>query len=216
MTRANLSRLLIPAVAALSVFVFACGGGADAPVSGAPGGDTTATHEDELHAEIPTRWAYGNASDLRSLIQSSDEVFLGRVTRVLGQHPVADPAGMAGGREAVPLTSFEVSVEKVLAGTLSPAAKVEIEQAGGLMEGPGGARTRVVLEGDKLLESGAAYLFFADYKANGKLSVPPFGRLQVMGDGSLQALAAWDDLGALKQLSGLSTSGAAARVEGAQ
>jgi hypothetical protein len=70
----------------------------------------------------------------------------------------------------------------------------------------------IILEHDKLLLEGAEYLFFAAYKNNGKLSVQPFGRLQVGGDGSLEPLPVWSGLGALRQLTGLTASEAASRV----
>jgi hypothetical protein len=212
--RAKLSWLLILSVAVLSVFVFACGGGADDPEGGAPGGDTTAAQGEGLHTEeIPTHWAYGNANDLRTLLQASDEVFFGRVTSVLGQSEAEPPPGSTINRAGLPITSFEITVDSVLGGALSPGATAVMEQAGGTIETSDGATVRIVLEGDKLLENGAEYLFFADYKANGNLTVPPFGRLQVSPDGSLEPLPVWSELSALEQLTGLTASAAASRVE---
>jgi len=206
-------------VAAGLVLLTACGGGGEreATTDGAGQADAVAAQGEEIPTvEVQTRWAYGNANDLQSLIGSSDEVFVGSVTRVLGQSEGEQAPRMNNGRRGLPLTSFEVTVKSAQIGSLTPGDTVVIEQAGGITEVSGGSRVSIVLEGDKLLENGAEYLFFADRKANGNLTVPPFGRLQVGGDGSLEPLAAWSRLGALRQLSGLSASGAAARIGQAQ
>jgi hypothetical protein len=163
--------------------------------------------------EIPTRWASANARDLRTLVRTSDEVFLGRVTRLLGQSEADQPPGASGSRAPLPLTRFEITVTRALSGTLAAGDAVVIEQIGGTIEVSGGGRATMVLEDDEPLENGAQYLFFADYKPNGNLTAPPFGRLQAGQDGSLQPLAPWGDLGALRELTGLSASDAAARIK---
>ena len=161
---------------------------------------------------VPARWASANANDLRSLIRSSDEVFFGRVTRVLGQRQANQPRGANSDRQGLPLTSFEITVASAVAGTVSPGAAVVIDQVGGTVVAPGGTRRYVVLEADQLLEGGAEYLFFADRMPDGNLTVPPFGRLEVGTDGLLEPLLVWSRLGALQELAGLSSSAAAARV----
>lgn len=199
--RPPLAASLLVVIGALSLFPAACGGGS--------GGSTTSTDPETI--EIPTRWASGNAADLRTLVQNSDQVFLGRVSRVVGQSEPELP-GADIKRQLPPMTSFEVTVSSTMAGTLAPGATVVIEQAGGTIATSDGRRAVVVLEGDTLLEDGAEYLFFASRKSNGNLTAPPFGRLQVTADGSLVPLDAWSELGALKQLSGLSAAAAAAAV----
>ena len=136
-------------------------------------------------------------------------MFFGRVTAVIGQ--VETKVG-PGGRGTLPLTSFEVNVTQALGGTLAQGSTVIIEQVGGITEVSGGAQTSIILEGDKRLEAGAEYLFFADRKPNGNLTAPPFGRLQVGTDGALIVIPRWSDLGALQQLAGLQASAAASRV----
>jgi hypothetical protein len=180
----------------------ACGGG----------GADSSTSTQHGSIEIPTRWAYGNASDLRSLMRTSDEVFFGRVSRVLGQSEAEMSPEVNSGRQGPPLTNFEVTVTNAMTGTLAPGASVIIEQFGGTTAISGGAQVTVVLDGDRLLEDGVSYLFFADRKPNGHLTVPPFGRLQVAADGRLQPLPVWSDLGALRLLNGLSPAAAAAKL----
>ncbi len=58
-------------------------------------------------------------------------------------------------------------------------------------------------------------MFFADYKSNGNLTSPPFGRLEVGAGGDLQPLDEWTRLGALRQLSDLSVDGAVVAVKDA-
>jgi hypothetical protein len=194
----------------------ACGGAAQNESTDA-GEVRDAVDEGGLQlVEIPARWATANAADLRALIRSSDEVFLGRVTGVVGQSEADRPPGMNPRRQALPVTSFEVFVTEAHVGNLARAETVIIEQVGGTIPVQGGGASRVVLEGDEVLERGAEYLFFADRKADGALTVPPFGRLQVRGDGSLAALEQWSGLGALQQLTGLSVSAAVAKVERAR
>lgn len=159
--------------------------------------------------EVETRWASGTAVTLPSLLQTSDEVFFGRVTSVIGQQETAVGPGSKG---TLPVTSFEVSVVSNLSGSLATGSTVVIEQVGGATEISGGAQANIVLEGDERLEPGIEYLFFADRKPNGTLTSPPFGRLQVGADGGLTALPRWSSLGALQQLAGLQASAAAARV----
>jgi len=199
----------------IALLTLACGDGTQG--NGTPGGDASeALEETPRTEEVATHWASGNANDLRTLLHTSDEVFFGRVAHVLGQSETELPPGIAKDRAALPITSFEIAVESVMAGSLSPGAPVVIEQVGGTIDTSAGARMSIILEHDKLLVEDAEYLFFAAYKSNGTLSVAPFGRLQVSRDGSLEPLPIWSDLGALRQLSGLTASDAASRVRQSQ
>ena len=199
----------------ITLLVVACGG--EGQGDGAGRNDANAVPGHASHTqEVPTHWASGNAKDLRALLRTSDEVFFGRVTGVLGQSEVELPASIAKDRVGLPITSFEITVERVMAGGLAPGASVVVEQVGGTIETSGGATMSIILQHDTLLLEGAEYLFFAAYKNNGKLSVAPFGRLQISADGSLEPLPVWSGLGALRQLTGLTASEAAARVGQAQ
>jgi hypothetical protein len=70
----------------------------------------------------------------------------------------------------------------------------------------------VILAGDEPLQTGATYVFFADYKPNGNLTVPPFGRLQAEA-GGLAPLPEWTNMGALRELTGVPVDDAAAVIE---
>jgi hypothetical protein len=199
----------------ITLLVVACGG--EGQGGGARRDDANAVPGQVSHTQVvPTHWASGNGNDLPALLRTSDEAFFGRVTGVLGQSEVELPASIAKDRAGLPITSFEITVERVVAGGLSSGATVVVEQVGGTIEISGGTTMSIILEHDKLLLEGAEYLFFAAYKNNGKLSVPPFGRLQVSADGSLEPLPIWSGLGALRQLTGLTSSEAASRVGQAQ
>jgi hypothetical protein len=199
----------------ITLLVVACGGEGQGDGAGRDDANTVPGYASQTQ-EVPTHWASGNAKDLRALLRTSDEVFFGRVTGVLGQSEIELPASIAKARAGLPITSFEITVESVMAGGLAPGASVLVEQVGGTIETSGGGSMNIILEHDKLLLPGAEYLFFAAYKNNGKLSVPPFGRLQVTADGSLEPLPVWSEMGALRQLTGLTASQATSRVGAAQ
>jgi hypothetical protein len=109
-----------------------------------------------------------------------------------------------------------VSVTRPISGTFAAGSSTVVEQIDGTIPGPDGSPVSVILEGDEPLQSGATYMFFADYKPDGNLTSPPFGRLEVGAGGDLQPLAEWTRLGALRQLSELSVDGAAAAVKDAE
>lgn len=204
--RGYLSRLLISVTAGLSVFVLACGGGGDATSRDAARSEASTFHEDHTTTvHIPTRWATGNAKDLRTLVASSGTVFVGRVTE-LKETRLEDPfggAGPTGDRPSVPVSLFTVDVESAVAGEASLGSTVIVEQVGGVSAGPNGIPTQFVLGGDEPLAVGARYLFFATTGSSGNLTTAPFGRFEVSGDGTLAGAQQWADLGAINQLSGL-------------
>ena len=193
-TRPNLSWLLILAAAGLSLFVFACGGGTDSPRDAVPSEPAHSHEESDIPVvHVPTRWATGNASDLRSLVASSGTVFVGRVAG-LKETRVEDPfggAGSSGDRPSLPVSVFEVQVETSLAGEAAAGSTVIVEQVGGVLANPDGSRTRFVLGGDEPLAVGERLLFFAARKSNGSLTAAPFGRFEVSGDGTLAAAPQW-------------------------
>jgi hypothetical protein len=205
-TRRNLSRLLILAGAGLSVFVLACGRGGDATSGDAVPSDAATSHEDHIAtAHIPTRWATGNAKDLRTLVATSGTVFVGRVTE-LKETRLEDPfggAGPSGNRPSVPVSLFAVAVESAVAGGAATGSTVIVEQVGGVSAGQNGIPTQFVLGGDEPLAVGARYLFFATTGSSGNLTTAPFGRFEVSGDGTLAGAQQWADLGAISQLDGL-------------
>jgi hypothetical protein len=206
-TRPSLIWLLIPGAAALSLFVFACGGASDSSPRDAVPSDPAHSHEDSdipvVH--IPTRWATGNASDLRTLVASSATVFVGQVAE-LKETRVEDPfggAGPSGDRPGLPVSVFEVRVQTSLAGEAAAGSTVVVEQVGGVLANPDGSRTRFVFGGDEPLAVGERHLFFAARKSNGSLAAAPFGRFEVSGDGTLATAPQWADLGVARELSGL-------------
>jgi hypothetical protein len=208
LNRPNLNWLLILASAGLSLFVFACGGGADVPEGVAPGGDTAATQDEELPTlEMPSLWAWGDAERLDTLIASADVVFTGNVLTLKGQRPVLSQPGGAepeapGPRWAdIPVSEFEVQVESVVAGNLAAGTVVPLEQLGGVETMPDGSRVRLALEGDEPIQVGQTYLLFASFQENGSIVASPFGRLKVQANGGLAAEQDWAHLGALQQLS---------------
>jgi hypothetical protein len=206
MLRKSVSSAVLAALAIMSALAVACGG-SDSGSSSDHGVANEAAPAPGAPAEVPTRWASAIANDLPSLLDSSDEVFVGRVTRVTGQRD--EPAGAP---RTFPITRYEVSVEQSISGTLTPGAAVVVEQGGGTIRSSDGTETRVILHGDEFLVPGASYLFFAGYKSNGTLAAPPFSRLRVAADGALHPLHHWASLGALQQLAGLSAVEAARAV----
>ena len=194
------------ALACFGLLVAACGG-SDSPSGDAGSAEPSASHGDDgipvVH--IPTRWATGNAADLRTLVATNGTVFVGRVTG-LKETRLEDPLGGAGpssDRARVPVSVFEVKVDASLAGGARERSTVLIEQAGGVSLNLDGSHKLFVLGGDEPLAVGERYLFFATTKSNGNLTAPPFGRFTVSGDGTLLPSATWARLGAVQQLAGL-------------
>jgi len=205
-TRPNLISLPILAAAGLSLFVFACGGGSDSPRDAVPSEPAHSHEESDIPVvHVPTRWATGNASDLRTLVESSATVFVGRVAE-LKETRVEDPfggAGSAGDRPSLPVSVFEVQVETSLAGEAAVGTTVIVEQVGGVLANPDGSRTRFVFGSDEPLAVGERLMFFAVRKSNGSLTAASFRRFEVSGDGTLASAPQWADLGAARELSGL-------------
>lgn len=156
--------------------------------------------------EVEARWATAIAGDVPSLVAASDVVFVGTVEERTGQRD--EPLSENG--RTIPVTSFSVRVEDVLAGSTVAGGLVTVDQAGGTA-----GEVTIVLEGDTPLETGGRYLFFATPGDNGALRAPPFGRMQVV-DGRVRGPAGWETLGAVAQLAGLSVPQAVSEVQGAQ
>jgi hypothetical protein len=206
-TRANPSWLIILAIAGLSAFVFACGDDKDSPHHDAVSTEPASSHEEgEMPVvHVPTRWATATASDLRTLVDSSGTVFVGRVA-ALQETRLEDPfggAGPSGERPRLPVSLFDVLVEASIAGGALAGATVVVEQVGGVAPNPDGSRTRYVFGGDEPMAVGERYLFFAATNSSGNLVTAPFGRIAVGQDGTLNPSATWMELGAVRQLAGL-------------
>ncbi len=166
---------------------------------------------------VPARWASANAADLRTLVHSTDAVFAGRVARLAGQRdePLLPSASAAAGGRSFPVSVFDVTVTRPIQGDVAGGMTVNIEQAGGISQRPDGSSVRFVLESDELLEPGLEYVFFANRRPDGSLTVAPFARLQVTPDGLLAPLPAWSSLGALQQLTNNGLEQAVQEVEAA-
>jgi hypothetical protein len=104
-------------------------------------------------------------SDKRRLAGFSDDVFVGVVSRVRGQH---SPDGIAE-------TLFDVQVKQVLKGSLS--GNVVVNQEGGCDESLMRKRRLSLTEGDSLLVVGREYLFATRHHSAGNWNtlVPRYG-----------------------------------------
>ena len=201
------SPAFIPLVTAL-LLLAACGGGGGSDDQGSvPGSHHHTTQREELPTvALPARWAWGNAESLGTLISSADVVFSGTVIALKGQRPALSPSvGLETQGEAprwadFPVSQFELRVENVVSGNLTPGTAV-IEQMGGVETRPDGTQVRLMLRGDEPLQVGGKYLFFGSFQKDGSIVAPPFGRMNVRPDGSLAAEAGWEHLRALAQLS---------------
>jgi len=208
-TRPNLTWLLALALAGLTLFVFACGGDRSDPSTddaGATGHHKIAGGEQLPAVMLPARWAWGDAEQLNTLIGSADVVFRGHVAALKSQRPLTPrpPGAEAGGAAPrwadMPVSRFEVRIERVVAGNLT-AATAFFEQLGGVETRPDGTQVRIMLNGDQPIEVGETYLFFGSFQEDGSIVAPPFGRMHVRPNGGLVAEAGWEDLGALAELS---------------
>ncbi|HSP55953.1 MAG TPA: hypothetical protein VLS25_10240 [Dehalococcoidia bacterium] len=197
------SLFLLGAVVALAFLaVAACS-------SGSPGVPTP-NSEDATFAggggletlTVPARWSATSAADLPTLIRSSDAVFQGKVVRE-GEQRTEPLSQHLSANTQIPISSFEVRVERVISGDIAPGEAVSIEQVGGVLSRQDGSRHALVLEQDQLLVVGEQYLLFAVRGDNGTLTSPPFGRWRVAG-GRLKSLPAWEGTGASKALDGRS------------
>ncbi len=199
---------LTGAIILLISLLTACSGGAPAP-----GASTSGSGGDVPTVSVDTRWASANGRDLKTLLATNSQVFVGRVSRLIDQRdepvfgsdaaPIASPA-TGTENPAFPISRFEVAVLRPLKGDLQSGAVVTIEQPGGLSQQSDGTTARLILEGDEPLAPGSEYLFFASQKANGSLTAAPFGRFAVDAGGHLQSPPAWAGLGGVQQLSGKS------------
>ena len=191
-----------------AALVGACGDRGERPGDGnreATSGVGSSQADDIPEVEVPALWAVGEARDIQTLTSSAEVVFRGRVLAFKGQQSAKSPAGSeaAGARPRwadLPVSRFEVSVENVMSGQL-PTTTVVLEQIGGVETRPDGTQARIRLEDDPPVRVGTTYLIFGKLQPDGSVAAPPFGRLQVRGDGSLAAEAGWEDLGALRELS---------------
>ena len=216
------------AAACVVAVVAGCGSGADS-VRNAESGRNSLVAEELPVAEIPTRWATANARDLNALIASSGTVFVGEVTGLREQRTaeLGDPSGAGGsasgtnpGKEgagrrqaSIPISVFEVTVVRSLAGGLAEGETAALEQLGGVITRADGTRARVMLEGDEPLTIGARYLIFATVRADGVLTSAPFGRFKVSDGGSVAPLDGWSGLPVARQLDGVSVDEAAREVQ---
>lgn len=200
--------LLVLAVACLSLSVFACGGGADeAPQVVAPGGHHSTEHGDLPTIVLPARWAWGDGERLETLVASADAVFRGTVVALKGQRPILPPRvgidaqGAAPRWGDIPISQYEVQVEGVVTGSVTPGTSIIFEQMGGVETRADGTQVRIMLSGDGPIEVGATYVLFASFQEDGSMVAPPFGRLKIEEDAGLAAEARWAHLGALEKLS---------------
>jgi hypothetical protein len=185
-------------VASAALLVAACGG----------------SGEDPYVEVIGTRWATAEAESVPALVASSDAVFVGRVTQELPQRTetLPGPANRPVESRTFPISRYETVVESSVAGGVGQGSTVVVEQAGG--EAPGDGHT-VMLEGDELIEAGKTYVFFATRKENGTWTAAPYGRLEVLGDGSLSAAEEWRGLPASQALDGSGVTGASGEIRSA-
>ena len=213
------TRGAVVALACAALVFIACGGGdgGDAPTRATGGttrpagtADVSGAEGDVQTIEIAVRWASADAKDLRSLVQSSDEVFTARVERIAGTREESIAPG--SGRSSIPVAIYELAVTKSFIGGRAVGSSITFEQVGGIVE-QDGVTVRLMLEGDPPVEVGTEYVFFASMKQNGTLSAPPYSRLEVTSEGALVALAEWANLGALQQLSRVSADGLDSEIE---
>ncbi len=197
------SRRFAPFLLAVPLLLTLACSGASAPVE--------ETLADDAIREIPARWSVANAASVETLVDSSDAVFIGTVTRQTGQRDEAlRPTSVFGppvpGKPApdaspgFPMSVFELRVTEPLVGDLVAGQLVTVEQPGGLTP-VSGRDVRVVLWGDTPLTPGQRYLFFATVKPNGAYSAAPFARMPI-DDGLLSVDAKWDHLPALAGIAG--------------
>jgi hypothetical protein len=201
-------------VALISLFAFVL----TASCGGEPSDGARQEADGELPvAEIDTRWAIGEASDIATLLRERRWVFVGAVTSLREQleadlvpgddGPQATvpgkPLPAQSGPPPIPVSIFDVRVEDVIAGELSPGEMVTVRQTGGMHVQSTGETIRVILEGDEPLEPGRSYLFFVSPNEFGNFVTSPIARMTVEDDGSFAALAEFADLGAMRQLASL-------------
>jgi hypothetical protein len=216
--------------AALVAVLAACGSSGDSDQD-IQGGRNSPVVGDLTVVEIPTRWATANAQDMKTLLASSDAVFVGEVAGLIEQRnvefggptsaadapPAANPGKDAVARRAsVPISVFQVTIVRSIAGGLTEGQKASVEQPGGVITRSDGSQAQVVLDGDELLTPGTKYLFFASVKGNGALTSAPFARFTVRDGESLAPLDGWSGLPVARQLNDRSVDEAADTVRNAR
>lgn len=202
--RGAIARFVAAGLTALAVLLMvACGSSGKEP-SGASDPDVEV---------IGTRWATAEAANVRALVASSEAVFVARVTQELPQRTetLPGPADRPVESRTFPISRYEAVVESSVSGSVAPGTTVVIEQAGG--EDPGDGHL-VMLEGDELITPGT-YVFFATQKENGSWTSAPYGRLEVTGDGSLEAAEEWQSLPASEALDGTGLTEATGEIRSA-
>ncbi len=182
----------------------ACGGGGGEPTTPPLDGAPSSQARDEAGipvVEVPALWA--PIDDLPALVASADVIFVGEVTAQKQQRD-GGPKGHEGplGR-GYPVSVFEVTVERVVAGDLSAGEVVAFQQAGGLLTTTDGSTIRIVLEHEEPIKVGERYLLFASQQENGAFATAPFGRMRVKGADTLTALDDWKHLKGLEKLARL-------------
>ncbi|MEX0684253.1 MAG: hypothetical protein WD472_12460 [Dehalococcoidia bacterium] len=176
--------------------------------------------------EVPARWSTAQASDLRTLVSSSDVVFVGTVVTRAGQADA--PLGPTSSGEAAqfaqqpvtrqagfPVSKFDVEVTKAIVGALTEGDALVIEQPGGFVSGADGVRSLLVLEGDQPLEPGVSYLIFATLKPNGAYASAPYARMRIAHN-DVSAGETWRHLPAVAQLEGQRLDQAIAEISDAR
>lgn len=196
------------------------------------GGDAASESlgNDEIQViEVGTRWASAKYPDATALIEASDAVFVGRVTRLVGQReepmgrigPDPNQETLPGGKptprntssKPFPMSLYEVSVDASLSG-LQEVASVIVEQAGGLTTNSDGTQVILVLEDDELLLPDHTYLFFAQRSESDQSDflTSPLTRLELQPDGKFKTVAPWQYLDSLREFSGLSIGQVSERI----
>ncbi len=223
----RLPLLLLLPLSLIFAVLAACGGGVSQQ-----SGEPAAASLDQLPvAELGTRWATDRAASLETLVAWTDWQFTGEVIGLDHQEavnlvpdvPGATPAPphpdkpvpANDGPPPLPVSYWEVRVTEAIAGDLNPGDTILVRQMGGIHEQSDGSLIRVQFESDPPLEPGEEYLFFTQASSNGVVQTSPLKRLRVETDGSYAAEADWADLGAMAELSSLSSSGAKSAIQAA-
>lgn len=222
----RLPLLLLVPLSLILALLAACGGASQ------PSSDPASASLDELPvAELGTRWATDRASSLNVLVASTDWQFTGEVIGLDHQEtvdlvpdvPGATPAPphpdkplpANDGPPPLPVSYWEVRVTEVIAGDLSPGDTILVRQMGGIHEQSDGSLIRVQFESDPPLEPSEEYLFFTQASSNGVVQTSPLKRMRVAGDGSYTAEAGWAELGAMSEISSLSSFSANKAIQAA-
>ena len=162
---------------------------------------------------VPARWASAQADSFESLVAATGTVFVGEVTRPLGDRGAPSSLPRPGGpKVSIPVTSFEVRVTTGIIGGKLAGETVIFDQPYGVVDRPAGP-VMVLLEGDSPLEVGTSYLFFASARDDGTLTAAPYARFEATADG-FEAPPEFRDVPVAEQLRPLDAAEAAARIRG--